>query len=147
MIFSKTGKDFSTCPSTSFLSEDVTLKRDLREEFPEVLRNCPYIEIGEGWYELCRPVLSYLQDINKNKADSEKVYIAQIKEKFGSLRINWDHASGQLEGCFAEKLWFLIDLAEKLAWETCEVCGDFVDKRAPTSVNGWYRVVCEDHAK
>jgi hypothetical protein len=147
VIFSKMDKDFSTCPFTSFLSEDVTLKRDLIKEFPEVLKHCQYIEIGEGWHELCRPVLSYLQGINENRPNSEKVYIVQIKEKFGGLRIDWETESCTLEGCFAEKLWFLIDLAEKLSWETCEVCGAFVDKKGPIRLNSWYRTVCEEHAK
>lgn len=113
------------------------------EEYPEGLYVLepiwPYeeygIECGKGWVPLIQPVIEYIQQYNKNKDDSDKIVIHQIKEKFGRLEIYLNRRDN-------EELNKLIDNAKQQATEICEICG--TKENVGFRCNGWVGVTCED---
>lgn len=68
------------------------------------------IDIQRGWH----PLLAHL-DAELAKADPTLEY-AQIKEKWGSLRVYTYGGNDKTEALIRE--------AERLSWRTCERCGD-----------------------
>lgn len=92
------------------------------------------IECGNGWKPLLKPIFDYIEEYNKSHED--KITIFQIKEKFGGLRVYVDGATLELHN--------LIENAEYLAEDTCEICGSTknVGKKA-----GWITTCCIECAK
>lgn len=81
------------------------------------------IECGKGWHPLIKPILEACQELD--------VEVAQVKQKFGALRIYLDGApSWLLDMC---------DLAEELSCYRCEECGVEGKPRG----NGWIRTLCD----
>jgi len=62
-----------------------------------------------------------------------QVTIAQIKEKFGTLRFYYDGGDDYVSG--------MVSLAESLSGLTCEKCGDVGIPRN----GGWLRTLCDTH--
>jgi len=87
----------------------------------------PYIDCGDGWLKLIDPLI---EECNKRG-----VHIAQIKEKFGTLRF-YIHGGD-------EELYNLIDKAEMESAHICEVCGD----PGEFTSYGWIKTLCPLHAK
>lgn len=63
----------------------------------------------------------------------DKVYVQQVKEKFGTLRIYVSGADEAIRG--------MINMTEMMSFKTCEVCGDSGRKRN----GGWIRTLCDKH--
>lgn len=80
------------------------------------------IECGEGWKSLYEPLI----DLCKQ----EGVEIAQIKEKFGTLRFYVASAP--------DHIYDAIDEAEKKSETMCEKCGD----AGSIKTDGWMRTLC-----
>lgn len=75
------------------------------------------------------------QNIYANKlieAESQLPIIAQIKEKFGTLRLYCDNVNDYVRG--------IIDLAEAMSAETCEVCGS----RGNCVGGKWVQTLCRE---
>lgn len=83
------------------------------------------VECGRGWSWIVMPLLQVAQE--------DGAIVTQVKEKFGGLRFYYCGGSERLEK--------LVDEAERLADQTCEVCG------APGKLNtkGWMQVLCKEH--
>jgi hypothetical protein len=60
--------------------------------------------------------------------------IAQIKEKFGTLRWYVNNADKTSQK--------IIDFAELMSENTCEVCGEY----GKTYTTGWHKTLCLKHA-
>lgn len=69
---------------------------------------------------------------NLQEAKSQLPTVAQIKEKFGTLRMYCDNVNDYARG--------VIDMTEALSEETCEVCGG---KGKPTG-GRWIQTLCEE---
>lgn len=92
------------------------------------------IECRDGWLVLIDELSEKLQKINVDLA--EPIKYAQIKEKFGGLRIyvsNFDPLA-------AEHL----DEAEKKSFTMCEVCGKVGELRTNKH---WHQTLCVEHFK
>jgi hypothetical protein len=111
---------------------------ELIEVYPEFFQDIhpqePFalfgFECGEGWFNLLKECLEEIKEICQKKKISPKV--AQIKEKFGTLRFYVNF----YECCLKEP----ISKAEEASKVTCELCGD------PASLKdhcGWYSVKCD----
>lgn len=74
----------------------------------------------------------YSQKVEEEKQNLPK--FAQIKEKFGTLRIYVDNISDYARG--------VIDVAEYLSAITCEYCGE----KGKTYRTGWHQTLCTKHA-
>ena len=112
----------------------------LIEDYPKLFeqtswdrsKSCMYygVECGEGWYaildDLCKKLCKY------------PIQFAQVKEKFGALRV-YHTTVGEVTDEEDEALDKLISDAESLSCETCESCGD------PGIVRrgGWIVTCCE----
>ena len=94
----------------------------LIKAFPNLFRNDFYFECGDGWFELIAKVAAFIDTVTR---DCE---IAEVKEKFGRLRI---YLSLQLdqEGVptIPEEelsgIYKFINHVEQLSQDICEDCG------------------------
>ena len=80
--------------------------------------------VGPGWKNIVQPLI--------DRCEKEKIFITQIKEKFGELRFYTGPAS--------EDFYKAVDEAGDLSSRTCENCGE---EGQVISVNGWLRATCE----
>jgi len=64
-----------------------------------------------------------------------QVVATQVKEKFGGLRFYYNGGDEYIGG--------LIQMAELMSQQTCEVCGN----HGKIYTTGWHRTLCEKHAK
>lgn len=93
-----------------------------------------YVRIEDGWCEL-------IHNLHKQISEIVPTYtLCQIKQKFGGLRYYYDLPIGTDE-TVADHIEELVDLAELLAKNTCELCGssDSVDT---VSVKRWLQTLC-----
>jgi hypothetical protein len=114
---------------------------------------CWGISVGNGWFSLIdllsKAILPYVDKLNKqneewfNEQDEEtksmlggpEVFgVVQVKEKFGGLRYYTSQHT--------EEIGKLIDLFERLSYQTCEVCGNLGQARG----GGWIKTLCDEHA-
>jgi len=123
------------------------LEKALYEKYPELFRqaslpesqSCMFwgIACGDGWYEIMDTLCSLIQHrVNRKKIenhDYQQVEFAQIKEKFGELRI---YACGCDEYVGA-----LIDFACLTSLKTCESCGS---PGKMSNKKGWMQTLCEE---
>jgi len=93
--------------------------------YPASQRHYP---VGQGWMPI---VLKLNEEIMAIQPDYE---IAQIKEKFGTLRF--------YIGAGTDETHKLIDEAEAKTAHTCEVCGAPGEARH----DGWVKTLCDEHA-
>jgi len=91
-------------------------------------------ECGDGWFSLLDNLMTEID----NEALSVFVNVAQIKEKFGTLRfyVNFD----KCEDVDYEKVYKIIQNYEEVSETTCEVCG----KPGTLRGGGWLRTLCDD---
>ena len=84
-----------------------------------------------GWFE------EQIEETMKNSIvipdEIPQVTIAQIKEKFGTLRFYYDGGDDVIGG--------MVSMAESMSAFTCEECGDAGEGRN----GGWVRTLCDKH--
>lgn len=95
--------------------------------------------VGVGWYQLVAEVLQPIEDENgrltwdaPDPSCVKLIEVAQIKEKFGGLRLYVDNAP----------VWVneLVSKAEAKAWTICCNCGE---SGAIKPSNYWLETLCE----
>ena len=100
---------------------------------------CFGCECGDGWYGLINAT-SELISLHMNKVRQEnpdaKFVWAQIKEKFGGLRLYHD-------GYSDEYIFGVLSMAAEMALVTCEVCGNPGKQRS----GGWIVTQCDSCCK
>jgi ribosomal protein L37AE/L43A len=110
-----------------------------RKNEPKVEPKWPYelfgIECGDGWKKLYQPIVDAVVEHNlKQEKEEDKIEIHQIKEKFGALRIFLSKYTSELRD--------MIDEAEEMSYNTCEVCGKYIKK--PIVENHWIYPECKE---
>jgi hypothetical protein len=98
-----------------------------------------YPECGEGWRDLLERACGRIQAAVD--ADGRRLTVAQIKEKFGTLRFYWKANLSHEANAKVEEA---IDLAEARSGCTCEVCGE--EGRLHKS-GAWLMTRCSAHAQ
>lgn len=97
---------------------------------------------GDGWFDIIDSLSATITGIMRNDrsrnhltpeefAETRQVRVAQVKEKFGSLRFYVDNGSPEV--CAA------ITMAEMMSSRTCEYCGNSGMRRG----GGWVKVRCD----
>lgn len=76
-------------------------------------------ECGEGWRDLLERAFARIWAAVQ--ADGGSLKVAQIKEKYGTLRLYWQ---GSLSPEASAQVAEAIDLAEARSACTCELCGE-----------------------
>lgn len=94
--------------------------------FPDRKITSRIFECGSGWNKLICDLIQNLIDIGWDKK------IAQIKEKFGTLRF--------YPGGCTEEQWKLIEEAERKSATICEYCGTTENVKLYT--DGWCTTKC-----
>ena len=107
--------------------------------------SCPYggVDVGPGWWpiieSLCSQIQHYTDWANEQKEKYGRgegcppVVVAQIKEKFGGLRVYYDGGD--------ERVYGMVTMAESWAGKHCEDCG----KPGKSREGGWIRTLCDEH--
>jgi len=91
-----------------------------------------YIECGEGWCDLLDKLCTDIEkELDKDPELKKDFKIAQIKEKFGSLRF--------YTYSYTEEIDKLIDEAQSKSEVTCETCGQ---PGKTHSISGWLTTLC-----
>jgi hypothetical protein len=122
------------------------LEQKLVEKYPKIFNtgavdaHLPFpmfgIECDDGWYDLldtlCGQIQWYL-DHNADE-DTEQVTVAQIKEKFGTLRF-YENGGDLYIAAY-------IQMAQSMSALICEVCGN----RGVLRGGGWIKTLCDVHA-
>ena len=128
-----------------YIPEDAD--EDLKEDIVDILQRIPdgwgrWITCDKGWYKLIIDTHKKLKYIDPNYE------IHQIKEKFGGLRYYYQ-SSFPYYSMQDQIMEAIVNAAEDVASETCEICGVYDYKaRVQTRVrNHWYKTLCIECAK
>lgn len=126
-----------------------SLEEQLVKKYPELFQDkdkppteslmCFGCECDNGWYNIIESACGIIAHHIRNNPAAEELASfrwLQIKEKFGTLRLYYT-------GGADEYILGVIDMAEDLSGDVCEICGD-AGKLCGT---GWFRTLCEEHEK
>jgi len=121
------------------------LEQKLIEKYPSLFRDkdkppteslmCFGCACGDGWYDLLDKTFSRIMAIDTKK----EVVLVQVKEKWGALRIYFDHPSE-----LYDKVIDILDLAELESIYICENCGSMENVQRNGS---WIKYLCKDCAE
>lgn len=116
---------------------------ELLQVHPEFFPEKFYFECGPGWFPLIKTLVRRIENIQfnlrwKGKPELEFKF-AQIKEKFGTLRIYYDldcdvEIHNEISGA--------VSFAENYSANVCEECGNMGTSRR----GGWIRTLCDKHS-
>jgi hypothetical protein len=110
----------------------------LREKFPNSLQKCWDFSIGAGWYPILYNFCVFLEKI---KESGNEVDIAQVKEKFGGLRIYVNNV--KVSDDDVDRIYEYINQLEKLADKVCEKCGSTEEISKDSSKHFWIKSYCK----
>lgn len=96
---------------------------------------CWGLDVRPGWYQIIWDMCLKIEPILKRNRITEFAF-EQVKEKFGSGRFY--HSGGN------EKIDQIVQEAEELCGNTCEVCGR---PGKVECIHGWRSAVCAVHKK
>ena len=115
------------------------LEQQLIEKYPKLfgdygkspMESCMAFgcDCGDGWYEILARLCASLEKYE------DDVVFAQIKEKFGGLRVYFNGAPKEI----FDDVCKIIDDAEEESYKVCEGCG----KEGKLYDRGWWRVHCQ----
>jgi len=123
------------------------LKRGHKKLFPKKF----FIECGEGWLELINLVCNYFENKLRNK-EVNFIQFAQIKEKFGLLRVYFDlELPTPRKGIDTDKTFNeihqTISCMEGISGIVCEECGQMKHEGFNVqmrSIGGWRMTRCDE---
>ena len=87
------------------------------------------LDVRDGWFDILDRAFSKLISLESIPT------LAQVKEKFGGLRIYLDNSS--------DEAYAIVNAAEIESEKTCEICGQ---PGVNTETSGWYATRCEKHS-
>jgi hypothetical protein len=92
--------------------------------------------VGPGWKSL-------IDKFYKAVGEDASIHVAQVKEKFGGLRIYFDHCCivNDTDICNHnyDRLFELVDSLEEQSFKLCEFCGE---PGEPRPLRGWVKTMC-----
>jgi len=135
-LFKSTVSDDDEKGDTDFI-ERVRSAIDKIEESntPQHPFNLFGIEHGYGWYGLTLSIIEEVRLYNIEHPE-DKIYIEQIKEKFGSLNF---YLSGKPD--------YLNKMIRKAEYESKHICEKCGARGKTKKINNWYFTLCEEHRK
>lgn len=123
------------------------LEEKIKALKPEWFEGLHYgLECGDGWFDIIRDLVVKLVELSKETPRAFVGFsIAQIKEKFGTLRFYTAHGDGY-DGQVYRRIMALVQGAEHASSRTCELCG----KEAKLKTMGYIQTLCRyphDHSE
>lgn len=120
---------------------ELALKKDWADKiifkYPRLFSEIKYIEAPEGWApiidQLCAVVDFYIQSSVPEEL-RDQIFVKQIKEKFGTLRVYFSHTTPYIEGA--------IRMAEDFSGTTCQLCGK---PGTLQNIRQGYSTLCGEH--
>lgn len=100
--------------------------KELTERYPALMKDCFDYSPPPGWKPIVEELLEKL-------AKDPKCAVAQVKSKFGGLRVYYINCTEENEK--------LVNEAVEKAGNTCEECG--ADSAKGVDVRGWLWTLCE----
>jgi len=98
----------------------------------EPMKVTPFGQVGIGWNSILIHLLARIQNHLEHNPKLQKGFrIAQVKEKYGTLRFYTDGGDAYIEGA--------IDMAEGMSCSTCELCGN---PGTTKEKQGWVNTFC-----
>lgn len=136
------------------------LEQLIYQKYPDMFKNYSQGLPGDGWFniidQLCSCIQNHINWRNKaiddytrrvatgeeipewmrkqNREPIRQVVVAQVKEKYGTLRFYYDGGDEYIRG--------MVTIAESMSAVTCEDCGAPGELRS----GGWLRTLCSEHA-
>lgn len=114
----------------------------LKQDWPQFYSNI-WTECGGGWYHILDNVAYNIRSILKfnNLPYDENIpfKFTQIKEKFGTLRLYYNHDIE--DECVVGQIDAVLTFAEDMSGSICEQCGD----RGRQTGGGWIATLCSKH--
>ena len=101
------------------------------------------VETGPGWHPVIKKVLDKISQYNQDSPEDSRIFVDQVKEKFGTLRIYVTYDNVPKETI--EDIDAAISEAENEARDICEFCG--AKENVGVRIKGWYTTMCESCAK
>lgn len=116
---------------------------EFKQKFPILFKNLEYMNVPEGWKDL---VNDLCMDLIRCEAlyqvpQYEPVVFAQIKEKYGGLRVYYDGGFMNDDPQHVEPIINTIRTYEDMSLKTCSVCGIRNDVKLK-SIRGWMLTCC-----
>lgn len=108
-----------------------------KDVYPNAYSHLEFMESMEGWRTLIAGLSAVIEAHIKYKLPEEvrdQVYIVQMKQKMGSLRVYMSHSIPEIEGA--------ILMAQIMSQSLCETCGNAAQKR---NIKGWLTALCDTH--
>lgn len=109
------------------------LEKKLFDSYPKLLTSLASFEVDDGWYDLIDYLLEELTPFD--------ITIAQIKSKFGGLRVYYD-INENLSDKDLHKVNNIIREYESGSITVCETCGK---KGGRKSCHNWLMTLCDEH--
>ena len=108
------------------------------EEYPELLKDNIGCCVPAPWAPIIKSALDEMEELRKTGVTFT---VAQIKEKFGSLRL---YVRGISDYSLVEDI---IIRADEETSKTCAVCGSHDDVKIGTrnKDSGWVLTLCKEH--
>ena len=103
-------------------------------QYPQFFVETRTIGVRKGWKKIIENLFSTL-DFHISNLPLEmqgQIWVSQIKEKFGGLRVHFNHETKFMRGA--------IMMAEAMSESTCETCGADGKKH---NVGGWVSTYCD----
>lgn len=122
---------------TEYASLQNELQTQMISDYPEVFDGPPVsgFDCPPGWQKLVRSTLEKLVEYAKAHPEV-KIKVAQVKEKYGGLRIyvDFDNRTDEVNEILYQ--------AERASYKICDDCGE------PGALRhgNWIRTLCEEHA-
>lgn len=101
------------------------------------------VETGPGWHPVIKKVLDKISQYNQDSPEDSRIFVDQVKEKFGTLRIYVTYDNVPKETI--KDINAAISEAENEARDTCEFCG--TKENVGIRIKGWYTTMCEKCAR
>jgi len=90
-------------------------------------------QCGKGWYQLLDCLFEVIQKHLEKLAEPPPFRITYIKEKYGTVRIGYEHATDSIKDTIIQ--------AEKMSGHICETCGEYGKIRDSAH---WIKVRCDE---
>jgi hypothetical protein len=118
------------------------LKFKLLKKYPKLLKDyggdkkktCMSwgITCGDGWFDIIDELFEKISKQHPN------VYLTQVKEKLGLLRVYFDFVKNKTTE-EVEEVWKLVFKSVKKSSKICEFCG----KPGNIRKEGWHKILCD----